>query len=591
MNKAAILAAGMPVIIVCSGIAAGGGAPLADAGLDQTVSVDTSVQLDGTGSTPTDGEIESYEWRIETPEGREITPDCVECARTEFVPDVPGQYNATLTVRDSAGERESDTLHVDVENAGISVELAGNPTPEVGASSQYIATVETTDLELETITWEIDGGVATTEELSGQDDESVFDLSFNSVDDTSIRVIAESTNGRTDDAVLEIEPLEDDTIDDVGFSSSIESSETAEADCSDAEYLSENTDECLGEPEFEEPSIEMPNSVSVCKGETAEVDPEVDVAHGRSYSDSWTEDMPIQGDEIEEYSMWYSVYTDYGQFEAEELNVNVVDCTDQQPDDFESVIISGYESTHANAVSRDDFISVTDAKPVDEQSLDERVEHAGRGYSTLAETGVDILTLGSDGYVLEVERSREEAADIITRIENTEGGRWNGPGNKIALDSHRGLAEADVVEGLQNPDVSEVTMLFAIDYDEEKEDEVVESITEEENGSQDSTEDNDEASAERSSTGSGTSSDSSSSDETGSSSSGTESYDSGRGQGAYADNSASDDTGGSSGGTEAFDSGSGHGTYSSISVDQSSSTTSNSSSESNNDAGHHAPGI
>jgi hypothetical protein len=98
-----------------SGAVAAGSGPMADAGLDQSVSVNTTVQLDATGSIQPDGEIGSYEWRIETPDSRIIEPECVDCARTAFSPDTGGRYEVTVTVTGSDGETASDTLYVDVE--------------------------------------------------------------------------------------------------------------------------------------------------------------------------------------------------------------------------------------------------------------------------------------------------------------------------------------------------------------------------------------------------------------------------------------------------------------------------------------------
>ena len=68
------------------GVAAADAGPLADAGLDQEVGVNTTVQLDGTGSSHPDGAIDGYEWSIETPAGARATPACVDCGRTSFRP-------------------------------------------------------------------------------------------------------------------------------------------------------------------------------------------------------------------------------------------------------------------------------------------------------------------------------------------------------------------------------------------------------------------------------------------------------------------------------------------------------------------------
>jgi hypothetical protein len=130
-------------LIVASGMATAGGGPMADAGLDQSVPVDTTVQLDATGSTHPEGDIESYEWRIETPGGREIAPDCTACARTTFTPNTTGQYEVTVTVTGSAGATASDTLYVDVEGAP-----APSPDPpETGQESTGDTTAEPIETE------------------------------------------------------------------------------------------------------------------------------------------------------------------------------------------------------------------------------------------------------------------------------------------------------------------------------------------------------------------------------------------------------------------------------------------------------------
>lgn len=81
MFRVAILVAALATFLVCAGGAAAADGPMADAGLDQTVTVETTVQLDGTGSSHPDGAIAEYEWTIRTPDGREIEPDCPDCER------------------------------------------------------------------------------------------------------------------------------------------------------------------------------------------------------------------------------------------------------------------------------------------------------------------------------------------------------------------------------------------------------------------------------------------------------------------------------------------------------------------------------
>ncbi|WP_255195738.1 PKD domain-containing protein [Halorarius litoreus] len=95
----------------------GNEAPLADAGLDQRVELGTTVLLDATGSRDPDGEIESYDWRIETPAGATIVPQCPTCGQSRFRPGSVGTYSVTITVTDDDGLTSTDTLYVTVEGS------------------------------------------------------------------------------------------------------------------------------------------------------------------------------------------------------------------------------------------------------------------------------------------------------------------------------------------------------------------------------------------------------------------------------------------------------------------------------------------
>ncbi|MFB6243882.1 MAG: PKD domain-containing protein, partial [Halobaculum sp.] len=90
------------------------GPPRADAGLDQTVPVGTTVYLDGSGSLDPDGSITGYEWRITTPTGNSVAPVDATAARTRFTPTDRGQYRVTLVVTDDDGATRRDTAYVTV---------------------------------------------------------------------------------------------------------------------------------------------------------------------------------------------------------------------------------------------------------------------------------------------------------------------------------------------------------------------------------------------------------------------------------------------------------------------------------------------
>ena len=166
MKRYALLVAALALAGGIAGVAAADAGPLADAGLDQEVESETTVQLDATGSSHPDGTIKEYEWSIGTPDGRQRRPACRDCARTEFTPTDPGRYDVTVTVTDGDGRADSDTLFVYVGEAGPTVELNGKTEPPTGEETPYVATAETTDADLETVTWRVDNRTVTEASLN-----------------------------------------------------------------------------------------------------------------------------------------------------------------------------------------------------------------------------------------------------------------------------------------------------------------------------------------------------------------------------------------------------------------------------------------
>lgn len=87
--------------------------PLANAGPDQTVTVGSVVQLDGSRSSDPDGDRLSYSWRfVSLPPGSQATLSDPGLVDPTFVADVVGEYLLELTVDDGKGERASDQVKV-----------------------------------------------------------------------------------------------------------------------------------------------------------------------------------------------------------------------------------------------------------------------------------------------------------------------------------------------------------------------------------------------------------------------------------------------------------------------------------------------
>ena len=98
-----------------------GNPPTANAGSDLNAKVNSSVTLNGTGSSDPDGAI-TYSWALTTlPSGSSASVSSPTQATATFTPDVAGTYVATLTVTDTDGNNASDATTISV------TEAVGNP--------------------------------------------------------------------------------------------------------------------------------------------------------------------------------------------------------------------------------------------------------------------------------------------------------------------------------------------------------------------------------------------------------------------------------------------------------------------------------
>jgi len=188
------------------GVAAADAGPLVNAGLDQEVGINTTVQLDGTGSAHPEGTIDGYGWSIETPAGARTTPACADCGRTSFRPTELGRYNVTVVVTDSEGRSKADTLYVYVRDFGPTVRLDGDTDPRTGEEAPYEATVEANDSDLEELTWRIDGRTVARETMSGQSSVAGRTFRFSGSGPYRLEAVAEDTTGRSDRDTLVVEP-------------------------------------------------------------------------------------------------------------------------------------------------------------------------------------------------------------------------------------------------------------------------------------------------------------------------------------------------------------------------------------------------
>ncbi|MBX0302123.1 PKD domain-containing protein [Haloarcula salinisoli] len=196
MRVGALLLLAAVLLFSTSGIAAAADntAPMPEAGVDQTVPVNSTVYLDGTASTDPDGEIVNVAWTIETPSGKTMSPDCGDCNRTQFEATAVGQYTVTLTVTDDDGATRSDTLYVTTTNeSGPDVSISGPTSTVSGSDVTFTANVSAEEASLQTLTWLVNGSVVQRDSLNGSSATSSFTHSF---DETApVRAVVYDTLG------------------------------------------------------------------------------------------------------------------------------------------------------------------------------------------------------------------------------------------------------------------------------------------------------------------------------------------------------------------------------------------------------------
>jgi hypothetical protein len=96
--------------------------PVANAGIDQNVSVGTTVVLDGSSSSDADGDTLAYTWvLIDSPTGSNASLQNQTDITPSFTIDIVGDYNLSLTVNDGSASSAEDTVLITASNDNVDI--------------------------------------------------------------------------------------------------------------------------------------------------------------------------------------------------------------------------------------------------------------------------------------------------------------------------------------------------------------------------------------------------------------------------------------------------------------------------------------
>jgi hypothetical protein len=136
--------------------------PVSDAGADQVVRVNETVQLDGSSSSDADGETLTYKWSfIYKPDGSVEKLSNMTTAEPTFKVDVAGTYTVQLIVNDGTDNSAPDTVTIVTENSPP-VSNAGNDHTVQEGDSVTLNGLNSTDPDdnIASYSWKQTGGTS-----------------------------------------------------------------------------------------------------------------------------------------------------------------------------------------------------------------------------------------------------------------------------------------------------------------------------------------------------------------------------------------------------------------------------------------------
>lgn len=153
VNDGKVTSAQDTVTITTTG---GNTAPVANAGLDQSVQVSTTVTLNGADSTDADRNPLTYDWSwVSIPSGSTATLSNPTAAAPSFVADQAGTYVAQLIVNDGTANSRPDTVAIAAATGNTAPVATAGPDQAVPLNASVILNGnDSTDVDRDALTYQ-----------------------------------------------------------------------------------------------------------------------------------------------------------------------------------------------------------------------------------------------------------------------------------------------------------------------------------------------------------------------------------------------------------------------------------------------------
>ncbi len=124
-------------------VTTGNTAPVANAGVDQSVDTGIAVTLNGAGSSDADGDTLSYSWSfVSRPTGSTATLATPTAVTTQFTPDIAGAYVAQLVVNDGTVNSALDNVTITATTVDVPLPPIANAGPDQSFTSIALVTLD-----------------------------------------------------------------------------------------------------------------------------------------------------------------------------------------------------------------------------------------------------------------------------------------------------------------------------------------------------------------------------------------------------------------------------------------------------------------